>query len=78
LQSGTPNATGVALTPGDFINGTDITASSSTGQHLLYDNDSGVLYYDADGAGANNAYQIALLGTATHPTLLSTDILVIL
>jgi Ca2+-binding RTX toxin-like protein len=78
LQSGTPNATGVALTPGDFINGTDITASSSTGQHLLYDNDSGALYYDADGAGANNAYQIALLGTATHPTLLSTDILVIL
>ena len=78
LQSGTPNATGVALTPADFISGTDITASSNTGQHLLYDNDSGALYYDADGAGAINAYQIMLIGTATHPALLSTDILVIL
>jgi len=76
LQSGTPNATGVALTPADFISGTDITASSNTGQHLLYDNDSGALYYDADGIGANDAYQIMLIGTATG--LLSTDILVIL
>jgi len=76
LQSGAPNATGVALTPADFISGTDITASSNTGQHLLYDNDSGALYYDADGIGANDAYQIMLIATATG--LLSTDILVIL
>lgn len=77
LQSATPNATGVALTPADFVSGINVTASSNSGQHLLYDSDSGALYYDADGAGANDAFQIALLGAATHPNLISTDILVI-
>lgn len=77
LRSATPNNAGVALTASDFISGTNITSASNSGQHLLYDSDSGSLYYDADGAGANAAVQIALLGSSVHPALLSTDILVI-
>jgi Ca2+-binding RTX toxin-like protein len=77
LQSATPNATGVALTPADLLSNANVTASSSAGQHLLYDSDSGALYYDADGQGGSNAFQIALLGQVSHPNLLSTDILVI-
>lgn len=77
LRSATPTNAGVALTASDFISGTNITSASNSGQHLLYDSDSGSLYYDADGTGANAAVQIALLGTAAHPTLLATDIYVI-
>ena len=77
LQSATPNATGVALTPADLLSNANVTASSSTGEHLLYDSDSGALYYDVDGQGGSDAFQIALLGQVSHPNLLSTDILVI-
>lgn len=77
LVSARPTNAGVALTASDFVSATNITSTSNSGQHLLYDSDSGSLYYDADGRGANAAVQIALLGSAVHPTLLSTDILVI-
>jgi len=78
LASATPTAAGVALTPADFISGTNITNASSTGQHLLYNSSTGFLYYDADGAGAGTGVQVALIGTTTHAALVSTDILVTL
>jgi Ca2+-binding RTX toxin-like protein len=77
LQSATPTAAGVALTASDFLSGTSVTASTNSGQHLLYDSDSGALYYDGDGSGVNNAFQIALLGIETHAILLLADIFVI-
>lgn len=69
-------AKGVSLKSTDFISGTSVTASSNTGAHLLYDTDSGTLFYDADGAGANAGVEVALLGAGT--TLLVTDLQVIL
>jgi Ca2+-binding RTX toxin-like protein len=77
LGSATPTATGVALTATDFVSGTTVTDTSSTGQHLLYNSTSGVLYYDADGSGGNHAVQVALIGVDLHAGLLSTDFLVI-
>jgi Ca2+-binding RTX toxin-like protein len=45
--------------------------------NLTYNSGTGVLAYDADGAGAAAAVQIALLGTSTHPTSLGSDFLLI-
>jgi Ca2+-binding RTX toxin-like protein len=52
------------------------TNISSAGQHLLYNSSTGALFYDPDGAGGQLATQVALIGVATHPTLVATDILV--
>ncbi|MBP1681964.1 MAG: hypothetical protein H6Q35_2303 [Proteobacteria bacterium] len=41
--------------------------------YVLYDQTSGALYYDADGNGATEAIQIALLGVDTHPTITYAD-----
>lgn len=46
---------------------------ANDGHHLLYNSDTGALYYDADGSGAKGAVQIALLGEDSHPTLSSSD-----
>ena len=81
LSSATPTADGVALNPTDFISGATVSASFNAGgsnYHLMYNSVSGALFYDADGAGSADAIQVALLGTSSHPVLLSTDIGVIL
>jgi Ca2+-binding RTX toxin-like protein len=43
--------------------------------HLLYDQTTGVLAYDADGAGGAAPVTIALLGTTSHPDSLGADFL---
>lgn len=50
-------------------------AATHPGDHLLYDQPTGLLLYDADGSGPAKALQIALL--AGHPALSAADILVI-
>ncbi|NOT83337.1 MAG: calcium-binding protein [Methylococcaceae bacterium] len=53
------------LAIGGTLNNTEI------GNHVLYNANTGVLSYDADGsAGTGAAVQIALIGTATHPVAL--------
>jgi Ca2+-binding RTX toxin-like protein len=44
-----------------------------TNANLTYDNATGVLAYDADGAGGNPAVTFAILGTSTHPTALGLE-----
>jgi uncharacterized delta-60 repeat protein len=44
---------------------------------IVYNQTTGILYYDADGSGSGAAVQIALLGTSTHPALAFTDIVLI-
>ena len=81
LASATPTATGVALTASDLFSSASITtgtagAGGSGSSHLLYNTTSGALYYDADGSGGTfSGIQIATI--SSHPTILSTDILVI-
>jgi Ca2+-binding RTX toxin-like protein len=65
---------GVALTASKFQLG---TAANDTGDRIIYDQTSGKLYYDADGAGAGGQIQIALIGTTTHAALAATDFLVV-
>jgi Ca2+-binding RTX toxin-like protein len=82
LASATPTTSGVALTASDLFSSASITtgtagAGGSGSSHLLYNTTSGALYYDADASGSGAAVQIASIGTTSHPTILSTDILVI-
>jgi Ca2+-binding RTX toxin-like protein len=76
----------------DFVSGTDIIELSRavftaySGQlgatvglsaNLTYNSGTGVLAYDADGAGAIAPFTIAVLGTSTHPVSLGNDFLII-
>ncbi|MDP6587757.1 MAG: hypothetical protein QF535_24140, partial [Anaerolineales bacterium] len=65
---------GSAIEAADFISGSDITNASSTGQTFLFDIDSAVLYYDADGV-SGGAIQVADLGT--NVTIDQNDIVMI-
>ena len=75
----------------DFQSGVDVIALSASiyaglgvvgdtvglSANLTYSSVTGVLAYDADGAGAGAAVQIALLGVSTHPAALANDFLLI-
>jgi Ca2+-binding RTX toxin-like protein len=75
----------------DFQSGVDVIALSASvyaglgaagdtmglSANLIYSSVTGVLAYDADGAGVGAAVQIALLGTSTHPAMLAADFVLI-
>jgi Tol biopolymer transport system component len=76
----------------DFVSGSDVIELSASiftayagqvgshvglGSHLTYNAGSGVLAYDADGAGAGAAMTFAVLGTSSHPASLGTDFLIV-
>lgn len=59
-STGTLNAANfVANTTGKAVDAND---------YIIYETDTGKLFYDADGSGAGAAVQFALLGVTTHPT----------
>jgi len=60
-----------SLNTEDFVNKPGATASDPT-DYILYDAKSGVLYYDADGSGANPAIAFAIL--TGHPAIAAGDI----
>lgn len=74
-------------TAGVALNSTSATASllcigtqaAGTEDRIVYDPNSGHLYYDPTGSvnGANDQVLIATLGTTTHPTLSASDFLVV-
>ena len=78
LISINPTANGVALNAADFFSGSSVNETTNTGQHVLYNSTTGALYYDADGIGSGAAVEIALIGTSIHPTIISTDFLIII
>jgi Ca2+-binding RTX toxin-like protein len=49
----------------------------STSANLTYDSGTGVLAYDADGAGPAAAVTFAILGVGVHTTLLGNDFLIV-
>jgi len=67
------------LTSGQFWSGAGVVKGHDADDRLVYNTTTGDLYYDADGNAAGSiAVQIAVLGTATHPTALTTsDFLVV-
>jgi Ca2+-binding RTX toxin-like protein len=66
------------LAAGQFWSGAGVTAGHDGDDRIAYNTTTGALYYDADGSGAGAAVQIALLGTSTHPSLLYTDLQIII
>lgn len=60
------------LTAADFVNG---TAATNASQHIIYDQASGILYYDADGVGGQA--QVAFARLDHMPSLSATDIWVV-
>jgi hypothetical protein len=48
-----------------------------TGPHLAYASVTGLLGYDADGAGGAAAVTFAVVGVGTHPASLGNDFLIV-
>jgi Ca2+-binding RTX toxin-like protein len=72
------NAASMAAT--EFINTTTANFSglNNTQQHIIYNTDTGALYYDANSGTTSDAVQIALLGATTpHPTLTAASFAII-
>jgi serralysin len=65
------------LAPGKYREGGNVDATGATapGQRILYDTDSGKLYYDADGNGSSDKILIAILVGA--PNISNADLKVI-
>jgi len=58
-----------------FMSGAGVSQATTADQRFLYDTTSGILSYDRDGsASAYGLIQVAVLGTSTHPGLVSTDL----
>jgi len=70
----TGTAGGVTLTGGKFRVG---SSAQDADDRIIYNKSTGALYYDADGSGSDVAEQVAVIGTLAHPTLSSSDFLII-
>ena len=71
------NGNGTKLMASEFVSSPLATRGTTASTHLIYNNLSGALYYDADGNGSGIAIKVAILGTTTHPALAASDILII-
>ena len=49
----------------------------STNANLTYNSTTGVLAYDADGAGSTQPTSFAIMGTAAHPATMGSDFLIV-
>lgn len=59
-------------TAADLLVGAGKTVPAN-GEHLIYDTDTGSLYYDADGAADTAALRLAIIGDSVHPSLSVAD-----
>ena len=53
------------------------TQTLDASDRIIYDQKTGALSYDADGNGTGAAVQFAIVGVSTHPTLVSTDFVIV-
>lgn len=62
-----------ALLADQFVQGAGVHAAQDLNDRIAYDTSSGLLYYDADGAGGASAVAFARVGAVVHPVLAHTD-----
>ncbi|WP_421837713.1 cadherin domain-containing protein [Novosphingobium sp.] len=66
-----------ALTADEFYAAAGATSAHDATDRVIYNTATGILYYDADGQGGIAAVQFALMGAVNHPTLIYSDIMII-
>ncbi len=60
------------ISSSEFVQGRNYTQAKDASDNIIYNTESGALYYDADGLGGANSVKFANLGTtASHPASLS-------
>ena len=64
---------GESLMVNQFKSGVHLTTAASVDERIIYDTNTGALYYDADGQGGLNAIEIAIIGNKSHPILTYND-----
>ena len=57
----------------EFFCANDSGTAQDDNDYIVYETDTGKLWYDADGNGAGQAAQLAVLGTKAHPQLTAAD-----
>lgn len=60
-----------------FYTGAGVRSAHDADDRIIYNTTTGILFYDADGAGGATSVAIAELGTTTHPALTAADLLII-
>ena len=73
LALGPVSAT-TALDPTMFVAG---AAALDANDHIIYNQSTGALFYDADGVGGVGQVQFAILGVSTHPALGAGDFVLV-
>jgi len=76
VMAGLGTTTG-ALTATAFVSGAGRKTAADAFDRVIYNTNTGDLYYDADGTGSSAAIKIAVLGTSTRPALDHTDFLIV-
>lgn len=65
---------GSPVTEQHFLSSPGTTTATTSDQRLVYDSSAGVLYYDPDGAGGQDALQLAVFSSS--PTLSASDFII--
>ena len=60
-----------------FFKANTAGVGTDANDYIVYETDTGKLFYDADGNGAGAKVQFALLGTSTHPVITAADFSVV-
>jgi Ca2+-binding RTX toxin-like protein len=70
---------GITLNASNLFSSADITSGNdfSGSSQILFNTNTGALYYDADGSGSAHAIQFATLGSGLHPAITSSDFIVV-